>query len=226
MKYQGTIEVHALPLADRYHNSLRWKKWLIDRGVDVCRPSRGIWRFHPFWVDHWTRPWPKTRYMICQTLAWSFVAFPCLCAGFVSFTTPNVGLGCRSANHIAYAGLALLAAWLRVFSGDKDKRTGWKGVAWKVHQVVVWINAIVVMMGGTALQLMGAYRTCFCAAGFFATPETLISLGRNTFEQQFWAEAVWLNMAYLAYGWIVVVALAALVVRLYISYTIRGFLDI
>jgi hypothetical protein len=122
--------------------------------------------------------------------------------------------------------LALLAAWLRVFSGDKDKRTGWKGVTWKVQQVVVWINAIVVMIGGTALQLMGAYRTCFCAAGFFATPETLISLGRNTFEQQFWAEAVWLNMAYLAYGWIVVVALAALVVRLYISYTIRGFLDI
>jgi hypothetical protein len=83
-----------------------------------------------------------------------------------------------------------------------------------------------VLIGGTVLQLVGAFQTCWCAAGFFAGKDTIISMGTNTFNDQFWAQVVWLNIGYIAYGWIVVVALCALAVRLYISYIIRDNLDI
>jgi hypothetical protein len=227
VKYQGTIEIKALPLADRYFNALRWNKWLFDRGVDVCRPTRWVWRFQRFWLDHWSKPHPMRRYWICQTLAWLFVLFPCLCAAFVSFTTPKVTLGCRSFNHLLYAFLTFITASLRVLKcGIDQKRARLHRAVRYVHQGLIWFNAVVVLIGGTVLQLVGAYQTCWCAAGFFARKDTIISMGTNTFADQFWAQAVWLNIGYIAYGWIVVVALCALAVRLYISYIIRDNLDI
>ena len=228
VKFQGTIEVHALALADRYFNAVKWHKWLFDRGADVCRPARGIWRFHPFWQDHWARPRAARRYLLCQVLAWLFVLTACLFAAFVSFTTPKVVLGCRSFNHLLYAFLALVAACLRVprCMVNAEKRPRLAMAARAAHRTVVWFNAVAVLVGGTALQLAGAYRTCWCAAGMFAGPDAIISMGRNTFYDQFWTSVVWMNVGYLAFGWVVLVALCALTVRLYISYTIMDAVDI
>jgi hypothetical protein len=227
--FQGTIEVRSLGLPDRYFNALKWNKWLFDRGCDVCRPVRGVFRFNPFWKNYWERPHPKARYAVCQTLAWTFVLFPCLCAAFVSYTTPKVTLGCRSANHLFYAALALLVALVRVPKCfvDPTKRPRMRRFVEIVYHSLVWFNALGVLIGGTVLQLVGVYRTCWCAAGFFDNgPESIINMGTNTFEDQYWAGAVWLNIGFLAFGWIVVVAVFALAVRLYISYTVREVLDI
>ena len=191
LAFQGTIEVRALPLADRYGNSLRWHKWLFDRGADVCRPPRGLWRWHPFWPDHWARPRPHRRYWACQALAWLFVLFPCLCAALLAtppFLGPRLALGCRSLNHLLYAVLALAAASLRVLvsagggpinpHGPHSRRSSsssassrnsrrWRRVARWAYTALVWFNAVGVLMGGTVLQLVGAYDTCRCAAGLF-----------------------------------------------------------
>lgn len=228
IKFQGSIEVHALALANRYFNAMKWHKWLFDRGADVCRPTNGIWRFHPFWQNHWDRPRPLARYLLCQILAWLFVLITCLCSAFVSYTTPNVGLGCRSFNHLLYAVLALAAACLRVPTVfvDAAKYPRWVLVARIAHTTVLWINAVVVLVGGSVLQFLGAFKTCWCAAGLLGGPDTLISMGANTLLAQSWARAVWVNMGYLSFGWVVVVALGALAVRLYISYTIRDAVDI
>ncbi|KAI5846804.1 hypothetical protein BZA05DRAFT_406672 [Tricharina praecox] len=228
IKYQGTIEVRTLSLADRYFNALKWNKWLFDRGVDVCRPSRGILRHQRFWPDHWSRPCPRARYTVCQVLSWTFVLFPCLTAAYISYTTPTVALGCRSANHLLYALLSLLVALLRVPRAfiSATKRPLLARAAAAAHTTLLWTNVLIVLIGGTILQLVGAYRTCLCAGGIFAGPDTTFNLGTNSEEHQDWARAVWLNVGYLAYGWIVGVALVALVARLWISYELREALDI
>jgi len=228
VKYQGTIEVCAVSLADRYLNALRWNKWLFDRGVDVCRPPRGVLRYQLFWLDHWSRPHPKTRYAVCQALSWTFVLVPCLTAAFVSYTTPKVALGCRSANHLLYAALSLAVALLRVARVFVPARTRphlARAVA-AAHSTLLWGNAVGVVIGGTILQLAGAFHTCVCAAGLFARPDAVINLGANSSEHQYWARAVWLNVGYLAYGWVALVALVALAARLWISYSLREALDI
>jgi hypothetical protein len=248
IKYLGSIEVKALPLHERYFNAIKWNKWLFDKGVDVCRPTKGVWKYHPFWLDHWVRPRPVLRYFVCQGLSWLFIAFPCVCAALrtcpirnftvyptnggestVSYTTPKVSLGCRSFNHLLYAFLALVTAALRVPKHfvDPSKRPRLFLFVSKLHILLVWFNAVVVFVGGTTLQLIGAYRTCWCAAGFFDLgPDSVIPLGVNSFLDQYWAKMLWFNIGYISFGGVVVAYMCALVVRLYISYTIRGALDI
>lgn len=48
------------------------------------------------------------------TAAWMCIGFSSACATLISYTTPTVGLGCRSFNFTLYAILSLVIAWLSV----------------------------------------------------------------------------------------------------------------
>lgn len=243
--YSGTIEIKAVPLHRRYFNTMKWNRWLHSKGVDVRRPTKGAVARIPglamAWTD-WSTPrhHTKTRYLACQVLSWTFVLFPTLCAATISYTTPNVTLGCRSFNHLLYAALALLIAILRVpkdaLEGDApavegDPRTPkhpwtYRAVAFTYH-TLLWANGLVVLIGGTTLQLIGGYRNCLCSASLFNLgPDSLILMSQNTFLQQFWARQMWVQMGLFAYGGVVAICMVGLAVRLYISYSIRAFLQI
>jgi hypothetical protein len=45
--------------------------------------------------------------IVKQFAGWLRVALPCACAASISYTTPTVGLGCRSFNHMLYGILTL-----------------------------------------------------------------------------------------------------------------------
>ncbi|KAI5778593.1 hypothetical protein EDC01DRAFT_634694 [Geopyxis carbonaria] len=223
--YTGSIELAATPLHARYATSLAWEKYLFDRGVDVDPPA---WAPRVLWPDHWTRrSWPRARYAAVQLAAWAAVAFPCACAAWLSWCTPPVGAGCRSANHALYAALSLLVALLRVpleVSPDKTRR--WvRRVLAGLYDALTGVNVLVLLLG-TLAQFTGVYRTCFCQAGLFAGDETMVGFGANTLEQQMWAERTWVRVAVVSYGGVVAVCGVALGVRLWISYCVRAWLGV
>jgi hypothetical protein len=169
-----------------------------------------------------------------------------------------VGIGCRSFNFIAYAGLAFVVAILRVckdclylargadpastvtgtsvdtktdsdMPSEKSSSSSMKPrrvlyhVTSITYHTLATINAVVIMIGGTAMQLAGGYRNCFCYAGFQDMSGTsAINLSTNTLEQQWWAKSVWLMIGLWSYGGIIFACLCALAVRLYISHRIEN----
>lgn len=142
----------------------------------------------------------------------------------VSYTTPKVGLGCRSMNHILYAAFALLIAVVRVIKDrlkESEYRRSCVTVTVTYHSLVL-INAMVVLIGGSMLQITGVFNNCFCKAGILNRgPGSSIPLSPNSFAHQFWARRVWLRVAYSAYGGVAIICLVALAFRLYIAQTVR-----
>jgi hypothetical protein len=91
-----------------------------------------------------------------------------------------------------------------------------------VYNLIVALNAIVILIGGSLMQMTGVFSNCWCLAGIPGQNDnSTIVLSTNTKEHQYWAKNVWLKIAYAAYGGVAVMSFAALAVREYITKTIR-----
>jgi len=106
-----------VPLRERYSNALEWECWLTDIGLDTGLKNRVVAaRSHQPTLD--TRAiafkWFYAKYLVGQLVGWVTVAFFCGCAAIISYTTPTVGWGCRSFNHLMYAVFSLVVALLQV----------------------------------------------------------------------------------------------------------------
>jgi hypothetical protein len=97
----------TLPIRRRHHNAVKWQFWIktltsTDRSFQQPEVPRTM--DQPFW----------NSFLWGQTISWAIVGFACACAAAISYTTPTVGLGCRSFNHMIYGVGAFVVAWLWV----------------------------------------------------------------------------------------------------------------
>ncbi|KAG0639023.1 hypothetical protein HOY80DRAFT_1076085 [Tuber brumale] len=232
--FSGNLECKGVPLHKRYRNTRNWVQWLHNNGVDISPPTEGIWSYRIFWLDWYLRHHQMAMYLAAQLLSWGFVLFSCVCATVLSYTTPNVGLGCRSVNHIIYASIALLNALTHVakdtLEGSKDSRKQLKyprtyQAVRVFYRTMTWVNAVFILIGGSVLQLTGVYQNCWCKAGIVGrNANSTVILSSNTYTHQYWAKASWLKVAYTAYGEVGLFCVIASCIRLYIARSVRHWL--
>lgn len=142
----------------------------------------------------------------------------------MSYTTPKVSLGCRSMNHILYASVALANALIRVLKDSLEQSGHTKSYnsVSAIYHFLVWLNGVVILVGGSTLQITGVFNNCYCKAGIVDRgPNSWIPMSQNTFAHQYWARRVWLRVAYSAYGGVAAICVIALFVRLYIARAVR-----
>jgi hypothetical protein len=113
VKDQFTLEGIRVPLRRRYANAIEWECWLTDIGVSTGL-SRRIGKHN---VAASTRAFGTRFYLkfaLGQFCGWACVAFFGACAITISYTTPTVGWGCRSLNHLLYIVVSALVALFQV----------------------------------------------------------------------------------------------------------------
>jgi hypothetical protein len=198
-------------LRERYINSKLWDLWeKRELTLKVGKPP--LLRPH-IWLE----------YLIGQVIAWVCVALTCACAAAISYTTPTVGLGCRSFTFLSYGIIAAVAALLRICCQWVELNSAC-GVEVPMRQMMMmysyWIftyfNAIFVLFIGTVLHLAGVYRSCRCNL-LFAADSDLVEVNQNTVLAVSNAKRIWLPVGYVAFTVIWVICGLAIAGRRYIT---------
>ncbi|EPS37878.1 hypothetical protein H072_8498 [Dactylellina haptotyla CBS 200.50] len=202
------IFVESVMSRNIYGNNANWFRWMQNAGVrpmfriGILGPEDKESRFHFGW------------YIIWQLVGWLWVGFACANAAAVAFTTPTVGLGCRSFNHVLYAGGTLLAAMFRVFKREVfEQRDAFpaqqkhkiqhtisartQDVCAVLYHIICTINVLVLSLG-TLFQITGVYNNCKCQA-LFGDDNSVIDISAPTTKSRANAARYWLSMAYVAY---------------------------
>jgi len=207
------IYVESVMSRNIYGNNANWFMWLEDAGVPKMfrlgilgpgdKPKHKLGG-----VTHFV--W----YVIWQFVGWLWVGFACANAAAVAFTTPTVGVGCRTANHVVYAGGTLITAMLRVFKREaferrdayptEERRQNEKSLSRHaqmtfavLYHVICTVNVLVLALG-TLFQISGLYNNCKCQ-GLFGDDDSIIDVTRYTIHSIQNASRYWLSMAYVAY---------------------------
>ncbi|KAF7510256.1 hypothetical protein GJ744_006952 [Endocarpon pusillum] len=196
-----------VPLRKRYSNAVLWDEWISGKKV------------HSGWYFH-------LKFLSGQVLGWLVVASSCACAASISYTTPTVGLGCRSFTFVLYGVLAFAVACLLVLrhsirvkvdlceGAGSDSKRNWTrlGVAVRyVYAFLVLCNACLLVLG-TAFNLAGLYRTCRCKL-LFASMDTLVELNTNTQRGLDNARKFWFPVGYVAFTLVWILCAVAVALR-------------
>ncbi|KIW67957.1 hypothetical protein PV04_03936 [Phialophora macrospora] len=211
----------ATPLRHRYVNNYLWDQWAThsETPPSYRQIFSTLRRDHFFWL----------RFCVGQLLGFCCIAFPSACAVAIAWTTPTVGLDCRSFNFILWVMISFVTAYLHVLRSWLDasskarlepegEATGTselplKAVRW-IYGVIVFGNALVLVVG-TIFHLVGVFRTCWCERLTWAD-DTLIELNSKTEQAYENARKYWLSTAYVAFGVVWLACLAAIAFRSYI----------
>ncbi|KAK0620509.1 hypothetical protein B0T14DRAFT_567252 [Immersiella caudata] len=135
-------------------------------------------------------------------------------AFITSYTTPRVGLACRSLTHLCYfvtqlVQMAIWMLWDRVAIDDEripeTRMYRAKRVLCVVLKLLFGSIAAFVSIGGTLMQLMGVYRNCLCKIPvqyWFQTdhPDAYVDLGQNSALSIENAQLFWVRTAGAATG--------------------------
>ncbi|KAM7198338.1 hypothetical protein V8F33_005129 [Rhypophila sp. PSN 637] len=223
-------------LRDRHVNNQFWGNWLRrqdqehHRGFKEFRQELG--RDFWFWM----------RLLAWNMLGWSVVAVACGAGAAVAWTTPTVGLGCRSFNFILYgilafvnAGLQVWYSWLTVRDSDNLEGTSEQqagifskltpvGVVQAVYWFLVGVNALVVVVLGTIFHLVGVYRTCWCDR-ITMDDNVMIELNSKTAEAYENAQKYWISTAYVVFSIMTLICLVGIVFRQVISRRMDEWID-
>ncbi|EPE24743.1 hypothetical protein GLAREA_08596 [Glarea lozoyensis ATCC 20868] len=113
VKNQFTLGGSRVPLRRWYTNVVEWECGLTDIGVST-RLSRRMGKSDVAASTNAFGPRFYLRFAIGQFLSWACVAFFGSCAITISYTTPTVGWGCRSLNHLLYIVFSALVALFQV----------------------------------------------------------------------------------------------------------------
>ena len=131
----------TVPLRGRSENTQKWMKWLKDIGCGEggdpgpASPEKGSFLYKswsslkrlfeptlsPGKGSFRSKAWSSLKLLFEQTLAWVCIAMPCACAASISYTTPTVGLGCRSFTFLLYGICTLVLSWLSAYRSQVDK---------------------------------------------------------------------------------------------------------
>jgi len=194
------------PLRRRYSNMVEWKHWLKEASKDDVsaqspdgHASDKATSIEPFgWRFY-------LKYLLGQFAGWACVAFFGSCAIVISFTTPTVGWGCRSFNHLLFIGISLIVALLQVLRHWAEVHkvkpmitvTGW------TYTLAVFVNCFV-LLGGTILHFSGVYRSYGCSR-IFGQRDNLLQLAPHTQIHVHNARRYWYSTGYMAYcvAWVI-----------------------
>ncbi|KAH7411537.1 hypothetical protein DE146DRAFT_627596 [Phaeosphaeria sp. MPI-PUGE-AT-0046c] len=160
-----------------------------------------------------------------QFIGFCCIAFSSACATAIAWTTPTVGLGCRSFNFILYvvfsfvtACMHVLCSWLLVRSKARQQSPDVPKnrnipflVARCIYWLLVFVNSLVIVLG-TLFHLVGVFRTCWCERLTWSD-STLIELNSKTPQAVDNAGRYWLSTAYIAFGVVWLACLTAIAFR-------------
>jgi len=230
------LSERRVPLRERFVNWKLWEQWKGDPGsksdeekkqTEKEKQQKKAMETEHFTPELRVRDWMK--FFGGQLLGWACVAFPSACAAAISYTTPTVGLGCRSFTFLLYGTFAFGTAILNVGCQWADQRLDWnvkrsadKKLRRRVRTAVTvayWfltsLNAIVIFIG-TVLHLVGVYRSCRCKL-LFAADDRLVELNSNTQLAVDNADKFWLAVGYVAFGCMWFLCGVVIAVRKYIT---------
>ncbi|MCJ1389316.1 hypothetical protein MMC18_002172 [Xylographa bjoerkii] len=225
------ISSTTLPFRKRYPNAVSWQAGL-DGYLEAVTDTRRKQTFGQAWTDKNLvcfapdkvfGPWFYIRFFVGQMIGWFCVAMAVASAGAISYTTPTVGLGCRSFNHLLYGVFAFVLALLRVLDHWVSVRhTGWKKIVVNaLYSSLVYANALVLVVG-TAFNLAGVYRSCWCKV-LFVPGDFQVDLGFMTQADVDEARSHWLPVGYVAFTFVWMVCMVAIALRAYIMAYIEDF---
>ncbi|KAE9382257.1 hypothetical protein N431DRAFT_322769 [Stipitochalara longipes BDJ] len=227
----------TVPLRERAHNTRRWTAWLKNIGCKDIDNSSSLKRVlsFPFRPTPHHTPLPeglisKANFLLHLTLkqfaGWLCVALPCACAASISYTTPTVGLGCRSFNHLLYgiltlaiSVLAIIRAYLSYYSPSYTTKV----LLRTLYIFGLGINNFVLVFG-TLFHLIGLYRSCFCAV-LGVSGDFLLQISAITALDVKNAKKFWLPVGYMDFGFVWIVCCIAVGCRGYIHYHIKMFFE-
>ncbi|KAK4228531.1 hypothetical protein QBC38DRAFT_535688 [Podospora fimiseda] len=189
--------------------------WLIATSPDIARQAfKNVMRFVAL-RDRYVNSMKKGDYGFgyCffgggQLMGWCLVAVATGGATAIAWTTPTVGLGCRSLNFILYGILAFVNESLHV--------------VW-VFWFLVFGNSLMMILG-TLFHLVGVFRTCWCDRLTW-NDDTMIELNSKTAEAGDNADRYWLSTAYVVFSVMTLVSLLAIVFRQIISRRMEEWLE-
>ena len=240
----------TVPLRERAHNTRRWTAWLEYIGcgsaddnssVRSALPARirrvgsRVLSF-PFKATPYHSPPPqgvksKTKFLLHlilkQFAGWLCIALPCACAASISYTTPTVGLGCRSFNHLLYgiltlaiSAVAIIRAYLSYYTPSYPTQVLLRAL----YIFGLGINNFVLVFG-TLFHLIGLYRSCFCAV-LGVSGDFLLQVSAITALDVTNAKKFWLPVGYMDFGFVWIVCCVAVGCRAYIHYHIKTFFEV
>ncbi|KAH7369825.1 hypothetical protein BKA65DRAFT_5864 [Rhexocercosporidium sp. MPI-PUGE-AT-0058] len=158
-----------------------------------------------------------------QFLGWICVGFTCCCAAIISYTTPTVGLGCRSFNHMLYGVCTLAIAAIAVYREFLNPQNHWTSFVFAraIYMFGICLN-VFILLGGTLFHLIGLYRTCLCSV-LGAKADFLLQMSVNTALAVGNAKKYWLPIGYVDFGFVWIICCVAVACRGYIHYHIKMF---
>ncbi|MCJ1433386.1 hypothetical protein MMC27_002746 [Xylographa pallens] len=172
--------------------------WMWARGKSKAR-----------WLRHtraWQEPWFRDIIQI-GVIEWVFiiaasfglVLIPCALAFWIEYTTPPIGLACRSLTILLYAVSQLifinLAAWSHIIASWENENTKkgrwlhhfqktWLGLlVTAIFLVPAWITATFTTVAGTLMAIIGIFNNCICGItiGYWFSPsKALVGLATDT----------------------------------------------
>jgi hypothetical protein len=121
-----------------------------------------------------------------------------------AYTTPTVGLACRSFTFLVYTITQILQIILLALT-NHYRATAPQSVIylWKICSYVLRAGAIFVSIGGTMMQLMGTYNECKCSVsmwywGNLDNPKVWIEISTNSAQDIYYAKKYWKGAAITA----------------------------
>jgi hypothetical protein len=224
----------TVSLRKRSDNAEKWRRWLKDIGCEEdgdtgsisddnsCEKGGNIVTTSPRQRSSRSWAWLSLKLLFKQTLAWLCVAIPCGCAATISYTTPTVGLGCRSFSHLLYGICTLLLSWFSVYRSQVgntyilSRRPNFLGV---LYGIGVLVNFFI-LVGSTMFHLIGVFRNCRCNV-LFVSDDFLLQMSSNTALDVANAKKFWLPVGYIDFGFIWIVCTIAVACQLYMHYITR-----
>lgn len=175
--------------------------------------------------------WVKKSHLLLhlivkQFAGWICVALPCACAASISYTTPTVGLGCRSFNHMLYGILTLaisVVAVTRAYLSYYSPSFTTKVLLRTVYIMGISLNTFVLVFG-TLFHLIGLYRSCVCAV-LGVGGDFMLQISAITALDVANAKKFWLPVGYMDFGFVWIVCCVAVGCRGFIHYHIKWFFE-
>ncbi|KAF2274508.1 uncharacterized protein EI97DRAFT_435050 [Westerdykella ornata] len=215
------LSQRRVSLSERYVNRLAWENWLWEiENPDAEQTVTGPFQQNTaFWF----------KFLLGQLIGCVCVCFASGSAAVISWTTPTVGIGCRSFNFVLYgvgttvaAIIQLCRQWAGRNHSGKARTSPLVFLTWS-YWVVVVFNALVLVVG-TIFHLSGVYRSCWCSR-LFAKEDTLLEFNRNTEQAYTNARRYWLVTGYVAFSFVWIICSFAVSARKYIIWRVERALE-
>jgi hypothetical protein len=139
---------------------------------------------------------------------YSFVAIlvgvPFGLAFMTAYTTPTVGMACRSFTFLIYIITQVLQIILLVVANRYESSASKLTLRmWKICSYALRAVAIFVSIGGTMMQLMGTYNECKCNVSLYYwlnmdNPKVWIEISTNSAQDIYYARKYWQGAAITA----------------------------